>query len=534
MSLPPTHGGSLDQTGAAKAASTILARTLSQLEDARSRHDTATHASPQALRAGPLYDGLSGLVLLRVESARLNDRSVDQAQLARDFDQLMAYTATLPDARFGFMDGYLGVAYLLARWRAISADTSRDADIAHLLTRVERAADQAVNWDFVGGGAGAIHALLACEQFANCGPALALAQRLAVTLRRSARAQRRGLSWDTAAPSAMQNFTGFAHGPSGAASAFLALHDRAPSDWYLAAAADAFRYEDQFFSDAHQNWYNPRDLGVTRYEWDADTTALLDALRHGVNPRLGYAEPRNAWCYGAPGMVPPRCHLARLGFASPADDLVRRAIRAQLALLATPGNLSLCHGDIGNADLMLTAARIRHDTALEADVRSWATDALAHLATNESAWHDGTPAGQGELNLMQGKAGLGYFALRLLHAETPSLLYPAETWTTRGTHAHRPAGSVASASRYAVDAANVVDSVVITTPHHAARAAVIPDASSRVADDSMATRIDAAFEALAATIPDLCMDLTRFRGRLTRPNFGAEVAHGIEQEGRPA
>lgn len=30
------------------------------------------------------------------------------------------------------------------------------------------------------------------------------------------------------------------------------------------------------------------------------------------------------------------------------------------------------------------------------------------------------------------------------------------------------------------------------------------------------------------------VDLTRFRGRLTRPNFGAEVAHGIEQEGSPA
>jgi hypothetical protein len=28
--------------------------------------------------------------------------------------------------------------------------------------------------------------------------------------------------------------------------------------------------------------------------------------------------------------------------------------------------------------------------------------------------------------------------------------------------------------------------------------------------------------------------LTRFRGRLTRPKFGAEVAHEIQQEGRRA
>ena len=30
------------------------------------------------------------------------------------------------------------------------------------------------------------------------------------------------------------------------------------------------------------------------------------------------------------------------------------------------------------------------------------------------------------------------------------------------------------------------------------------------------------------------MELTRFRGRPTRPTFWAEVAHGVEQEGRPA
>jgi hypothetical protein len=30
--------------------------------------------------------------------------------------------------------------------------------------------------------------------------------------------------------------------------------------------------------------------------------------------------------------------------------------------------------------------------------------------------------------------------------------------------------------------------------------------------------------------PDL--SLTRFRGRLTRPNFGAEVSHEVQEEGR--
>jgi hypothetical protein len=40
--------------------------------------------------------------------------------------------------------------------------------------------------------------------------------------------------------------------------------------------------------------------------------------------------------------------------------------------------------------------------------------------------------------------------------------------------------------------------------------------------------------ALTGVLRLVVMDLTRFRGRPTRPSFGAEVAHGIEQEGRPA
>lgn len=36
------------------------------------------------------------------------------------------------------------------------------------------------------------------------------------------------------------------------------------------------------------------------------------------------------------------------------------------------------------------------------------------------------------------------------------------------------------------------------------------------------------------TLKQLTLDLTRFRGRPTRPSFGAEVAHGIESENRAA
>ena len=41
-------------------------------------------------------------------------------------------------------------------------------------------------------------------------------------------------------------------------------------------------------------------------------------------------------------------------------------------------------------------------------------------------------------------------------------------------------------------------------------------------------------EGYVPRIDDDGVDLTRFRGRLTRPKFGAEVAHGIKESGRSA
>jgi lantibiotic modifying enzyme len=118
-----------------------------------------------------------------------------------------------------------------------------------------------------------------------------------------------------------------------------------------------------------------------------------------------------AWCHGAPGIGLARADaLAALGggdeYAPLREDLA-------LALATTHASgfgqgHSLCHGDLGNAELLLAAGMPTEPVAAQV------------LATPPRC---GTPAEVETPSLMIGLAGIGYGLLRLASPETvPSVL----------------------------------------------------------------------------------------------------------------
>ena len=79
------------------------------------------------------------------------------------------------------------------------------------------------------------------------------------------------------------------------------------------------------------------------------------------------------------------------------------------------GHHNLCHGDLGNAELLLLAGQ--RPRALRR-----AHDVLEHHRRT-GTWLCGTPAGVEPPSLMTGLAGIGYQLLRLAEPETvPSVL----------------------------------------------------------------------------------------------------------------
>ena len=87
------------------------------------------------------------------------------------------------------------------------------------------------------------------------------------------------------------------------------------------------------------------------------------------------------------------------------------------------GNFSLCHGDAGNAELLIQAAQILGRSSAMAVAEQVAQNGIQHLLQQGKPWPCGN-SGVGETpSLMLGTAGIGHFYLRLFAPQrVPSIL----------------------------------------------------------------------------------------------------------------
>jgi lantibiotic modifying enzyme len=163
------------------------------------------------------------------------------------------------------------------------------------------------------------------------------------------------------------------------------------------AAEEAFAYERGIFSAEARNWPDLREQGG-----------------EGARPFL------TMWCHGAPG-----AGLARLLSLRHADSPeLRQEAADAIATTLEQGfgkNHSLCHGDLGNLDVLRQAARITNDAALDARSDALASSVLESISTQ--GWLCGVPLGVESPGLMTGLAGVGYGLLRLAEPDgVPSVL----------------------------------------------------------------------------------------------------------------
>ncbi|TIX49816.1 lanthionine synthetase LanC family protein [Alteraurantiacibacter aquimixticola] len=202
---------------------------------------------------------------------------------------------------------------------------------------------------------------------------------------------------------------GFSHGTAGIADALVRLYQATQDEVFLETAEAGFRHEQHWFDPVAKNWPDLRE--------SLADSATLRARDYSVY-----------WCHGAPGIL-----LARLNAhaATGNGDYLRQA-RAALSTLcahfyapATDVDLeSLClyHGLVGNADIALTAQRASMSTDCELDqIFNAARHAISGLVGKLVA--TGRTANVlDRVGLMTGVAGLGWFCLRLIDSNTPSVL----------------------------------------------------------------------------------------------------------------
>jgi lantibiotic modifying enzyme len=132
-----------------------------------------------------------------------------------------------------------------------------------------------------------------------------------------------------------------------------------------------------------------------------------------------------AWCHGAAGIALSRMELLH---ASPTPDpYLKQEITSAIQTTLRTGfghNHSLCHGDLGNLEVLLFAIQQCGMHQYTAELESLTEQILTR--GEQQGWLSGIPLGVETPGLMLGLAGIGYQLLRLARPDMcPCLLLVA-------------------------------------------------------------------------------------------------------------
>jgi type 2 lantibiotic biosynthesis protein LanM len=359
-----------------------------------------------------LYDGTAGIGLFLARLARVTGdpiiRATAEAALAQ---ALTAVDALAAGGEYGFYSGLSGIAWACREAGRLLEHEAIAARGEAALFAVARIAPNPQRIDVINGSAGLIPILIEAAAGTQRDELIAAAVRHGEQLLDLAERGEKGWSWDTLNMPNERHLLGFAHGASGIALALAALAQAAGRADFLVGAREALRYERAHFRAAEGNWPD---------------------LRSFSQPAQGGEPPcMVAWCHGAPGIGMARLWLHRLLPQEPELlDEAQIAIQTTAATLAPAprgsGNFSLCHGDGGNADILLLAADLLDRPELRQRAEAVALSALDRFEKAGIPWPCGVLNAGETPNLLLGLAGIGYFFLRAYNSQIiPTILLPA-------------------------------------------------------------------------------------------------------------
>jgi lantibiotic biosynthesis protein len=359
-----------------------------------------------------VYDGTAGIGLFLARLAHITQDPIIRATAEAALAQCLTAVETLSaGGEYGFYSGLSGIAWCCVESGTLLEHEEFVARGRAAMLQAARAELHAQRLDVINGSAGFIPVLLDTAAREQNEELLQAADRHGDHLLGLATPTEQGWSWDTLGMPNERNLLGFAHGTAGIACALAALAVATGRRDFADAAQQALRYERSHFQPAQGNW--------------PDLRSFVQAAPTGEPPCM------LAWCHGAPGIGFGRLMLHRL---MPDDAQVRaeaetaiRTTAASLAHAATGvGNFSFCHGDGGNADLLVLAADLLDRPELRREAEIVGGRALERFEDTGMPWPCGIPNAGESPNLLLGLAGIGYFFLRLYDSRTvPTALLPA-------------------------------------------------------------------------------------------------------------
>ncbi|MGW4640582.1 type 2 lanthipeptide synthetase LanM family protein [Sphaerisporangium sp. NPDC004334] len=375
-----------------------------------------------------LYGGYTGVALFLAQCAAVTGRE-RYAGLARRAVVPLARLAEDPPNQgvMGAFTGLGGVAYALLHLAGLLGEPGLAGPVEDLVEACAKAAGHDEVLDVIGGAAGTLATMLAIHQATGSDAAWRTAEACAERLLTTAIPTGAGMAWRTPMCGDLP-LTGFSHGAAGIGWALCRYAEAGGDPRARETALAAFAYESEHYRPDLRGWPD---------------------FRTGQGPD----DTLHAWCHGAPGIGLSRTSAlnpaSRTSVLTPASrapgdltsasrafsdltsaggvsadparvDPVRADLGLALAAEAAHGpmaNHSLCHGELGNLELLIRTRDRPEVAGLLTARTARVLDDLERHGPRCGAPGPHTPG------LMNGLAGIGHGLLRLaLPGQIPSVL----------------------------------------------------------------------------------------------------------------
>ena len=337
-----------------------------------------------------LYEGTGGMALFfgylaaatgRDDFYELARRSVEPVRQQARSTEESAYI------NIGAFSGRASHLYVLNHLAALWQDSTLLEEALAGLPELARQVPFDTNFDVLSGCAGCAVVLLHLYRQTGSTAALDIAVQCGERLLATAQPFHNGIGWIS--PATHDALAGFSHGVAGIAWSLAELATATNDKRYLTAAMQGITYERSLFVPELGNW-----LDLRKFD---------NIMPAPPNAHMA------AWCHGAPGVT-----LGRTLMLSHVDE---PSLREEIAIgmsttLRTDAedNHSLCHGELGNLDILRYVGEKLGDRQCQQAVVQRSAQALRAIEARQ--WRCGLPRNVETVGLMLGMAGIGYGLLR--------------------------------------------------------------------------------------------------------------------------
>jgi lantibiotic modifying enzyme len=361
-----------------------------------------------------LYDGTAGTAMFMAECYRATSDPIVKKYAEGAIAHALSRIDDLPP-RFalGVYTGHIGVAVAAIRvGKLLDREDLIKAGRDIVIDQLNADLTDLCIMDVMVGLGGAIPAVLSLSEHLPEDQTLDVLTRWGDVLLKNATHSDRGTSWDTmaemqsgldsigiASPKLLEsqcckpNLLGYAHGTSGIALALMELGTQTDENRFMRCAEDAVAYE--------TNWYD-----VERDVWPD--------LRHGETPKTN-SGTNVAWCHGAAGIGLSRVRMWELTqhdvYKIDAENACSQTAAMIAQQLKGETNWSLCHGILGNLELLITSQSIGLENR-DGLIEQALDYGHEQFIEKRRPWVYDTATSEPLPGLMLGTAGTGYAYLR--------------------------------------------------------------------------------------------------------------------------